>query len=384
MRVGYISPSTLPSRAANSVHVSLQCEGLAQAGAAVTLYAKRSIEREADLMPALREHYGIDPSDIRAVSYYSASSRAMSARIAALALATMNEEGWPDAIISRNLYASFVLAVVQRQPLIFETHQLECGIRKAMQRAIFARPWVTTLVISQQLAMYLEQHHGSQPARVLVLHDAAAEGIQPIPVAERRRHLVHFVPASNGSWDAVCGYFGHLYQGRGIEIIEQMASERPSVLFIVYGGTEADVATRRKANVLPNLIFGGHIPHPAARKIMLCMDVLLMPYQASVSIGVSGHDTARWMSPMKMFEYMASGVPIVASDLPVLREILKDGHNAVLVPPAVPRAWIAAVDRLLLHRAWGLSLGDRAHEEYRANHTWRRRGQRILQAAASL
>jgi hypothetical protein len=385
MRVAYVSPSMLPSRAANSVHVSLQCEGLVRAGAAaVTLYAKRSVERDADLMPALREHYGIDTSHIRGVSYYSANDRAMNVRIAALALASMKKEGWPDAIISRNLYASFALAVLQRRPLIFETHQLERGIRKVMQGAILAQPRVTTLVISQKLAACLAEYHGRQPSRLLVLHDAAVDGIVPINVAERRRRLERLVPIASGSWEGVCGYFGHLYRGRGIEIIERMARERPRCLYLVYGGTENDVEAQRKANRLPNLIFGGHVPHRAAREIMLCVDVLLMPYQESVSIGISGHDTARWMSPMKMFEYMASGVPIIASDLPALREILKDGHNAILVPSSMAEAWIAALDRLLLDPASGLSLGTRAHEEYQAHYTWRRRGERILQAASAL
>src|SRR5688500_6277344 len=85
MRVQYVSPSTLPSRAANSVHVPLQCEGLVRAGAEVTLYAKRSVKSESELMSALRESYGIDPAGIRVVSYYSSSERAVNVRIAALA-----------------------------------------------------------------------------------------------------------------------------------------------------------------------------------------------------------------------------------------------------------------------------------------------------------
>ena len=61
-----------------------------------------------------------------------------------------------------------------------------------------------------------------------------------------------------------------------------------------------------------------------------------MPYQAKVSIGVKGHDTGRWMSPMKMFEYMAAGVPVISSDLAVLREILINEKNALLVSPPIP------------------------------------------------
>jgi glycosyltransferase involved in cell wall biosynthesis len=114
------------------------------------------------------------------------------------------------------------------------------------------------------------------------------------------------------------------------------------------------------------------------------MDVLLMPYQKSVSIGVARQDTARWMSPMKMFEYMASGVPLVSSDLPVLREVLEEGRNALLVAPSDPQAWVAAVDRLAVDAGFAAHLGATAHANYREHHTWAARARRLLEAAEEL
>ena len=68
-----------------------------------------------------------------------------------------------------------------------------------------------------------------------------------------------------------------------------------------------------------------------------------MPYQRNVSIGIKGSNTADWMSPLKLFEYMSSGVPIISSDLPVLREILEDRRNALLVPPKNFDSWDEAL-----------------------------------------
>lgn len=380
MRVHYISPSVLPSRAANAVHVVMQCDALARAGTEITLYAKRQDPDEAFLPNLLEKAYGVDASGWRMVTHYSPVSRADNLRIAANALSNIWRGHTPDVVLSRNLYAAYVLAVLQRHPLIFETHQLEYGIRKVMQRAIMSCPWVTTVVISQSLEYHLTRHHGTPPSRPLVLHDAAPSGMRPVVPGERRGRLEGIVSDALGDWRAVCAYFGHLYAGRGIEIIEAMAKARPQILFLVFGGNETEVSQRRAANGLVNLRFAGHLPHTVARQAMVSADILLMPYQDSVSIGVKHHDTAAWMSPMKMFEYLAAGVPIISSDLPVLREVLKHGQNAMLVAAGDPTAWIAALDRLLSEPDLAMRLGRAGHADYLAHYTWDKRAKALLRA----
>jgi hypothetical protein len=282
------------------------------------------------------------------------------------------------------LYAAFYWAVLRRQPLLFETHQLETGFKKWMQRSIMSKAWVTTVVISERLADFLCSHHGVSPRRTLVLHDAARDGIATVSPERRRLVLEELYPLERSDWQAACGYFGHLYAGRGVEIIESMALARPDCLFLIYGGNEIDVDRRRAHNGLNNLRYMGHVAHPVALRVMSALDVLLMPYQASVSIGVAGHDTARWMSPMKMFEYMASGVPIISSDLPVLREVLHNGVNALLVPPDSVSSWVAALDSLIINPGLGCRLGATAHADYLAHHTWTQRALCLMQAASKL
>jgi glycosyltransferase involved in cell wall biosynthesis len=378
MRLVYISPSVVPSRAANSVHVVMQCEALINKGADVVLYARRAIPKEEDLPDTILSAYGVDLCKARIVSFYSRFKLATNLRIAVHALWDLMRRKWPDAIISRNLYASYFIGVVTRRAVLFETHQLEIGFRKLLQGEIMSCPWVTTIVISNKLKDYLEQHHGIEPARTLVLHDAAPDGIEPIPRSARRDKLIETLPAIEGHWDSICGYFGHLYSGRGVEVIEGMAKARPHILFLLFGGNEDDVLIKKKSNRLTNLIYIGHVPHQVAQQAMRSVDVLLMPYQQNVSIGVAGHDTARWMSPMKMFEYMASGVPIISSDLPVLREVLVDERNAILVSPSDRDEWCEALDRLLADSSLAGSLGQHAHQDYKDRHTWGARARAIL------
>ena len=384
MKLVYISPSTVPSRAANSVHVVMQCAALINKGSDVVLFARRAIPNDEDLSDTILTAYGVDLRKARIVSFYSRFQLATNLRIAVHALWDLMRRKWPDALISRNLYASFLIGFVMRRPVLFETHQLEIGFRKLLQRGTMLCPWVTTIVVSNKLKYYLEQHHGIGPARILVLHDAAPDGIEPIPRSARRDQLTETLPGIEGHWESICGYFGHLYPGRGVEVIEEMAKARPHVLFLLFGGNEDDVLIKKKSNRLTNLIYIGHVPHQVAQQAMRSVDVLLMPYQENVSIGVAGHDTARWMSPMKMFEYMASGVPIISSDLPVLREILIDGVNALLVSPNNVTAWNKALDRLLTDKDFANSLSACAHHDYSTHHTWSHRARCLLDAAKEL
>lgn len=384
MLVHYISPSLLPSRSANSVHVIQQCNALADTGTKVRLYAKRTVVSEQELTQKLDENYGIIPNKLELKTYFSNSTRGDVMRIAALALRYLLFSSKKDVVLSRNLYAAYVLAILLRRPIIFETHQIEIGFRKKMQKALMRCPHVITVVISDILEQLLEEAHEVKISRPLVLHDAAPAGIEPINPNLRREKLAETLDETLDKWQSVCGYFGHLYAGRGIEVIQQMAKNRPSCLFLIYGGNEEDVIRQRNNNTLDNIYYMGHVPHPVAQLAMKSVDVLLMPYQKSVSIGVVGHDTARWMSPMKMFEYMATGVPIISSDLPVLHEVLTHEKNCMMVPPADADAWINALDKISEDREFANSLGRVAHADYVSQHTWHRRAEALLKAAKDL
>ena len=359
----------------------MQTRALADCGATVTLYACRSVADEADLPAAVARQYGTASSGIRFVTVFTRSSRALNLRIALLAVRHLATARRPQLVICRNLYAAYILGVLARRQIIVELHDIETGIRGLLQRAVLRQPGIRFVSISHQLLEFAAQKHGVTVPRAQVLRDAAPAGITPLPWDRRRAQLLEFVPGAREIRDGVCGYIGHLHAGRGVELIEALAERRPNVLFLIAGGHEADIAARRARNRRSNLVFLGHLPHDAALQLAKCVDVLLMPYQKSVSLGVGRYDTARWMSPMKMFEYMAAGVPIVSSDLPVLREVLSHDANALLVPPDDVEAWGKAIDRLLSDTALSRRLASTAHSQYQRQHTWEHRARALLAAS---
>jgi glycosyltransferase involved in cell wall biosynthesis len=102
-----------------------------------------------------------------------------------------------------------------------------------------------------------------------------------------------------------------------------------------------------------------------------------MPYQQVVYVDAKRKvSTANYMSPMKMFEYMASQRAIISSDLPVLREVLNE-TNARLCPPDDVEAWIVAIRELISAPQVAAQLSQRAYQDVQ-EHTWQKRVQRIL------
>ena len=154
--------------------------------------------------------------------------------------------------------------------------------------------------------------------------------------------------------------------------------QAPFADFHVVGGLERDIE-RWKAELdgQPNISFHGFVPHARTAAYIAAFDVVLLPNQQRITWHKAGGDIGQWTSPLKMFEYMSAGKPIVSSDLPVLREVLQDGRNALLCAPDDIPAWQAALERLN-DQALRAALGQRALADFTAQYSWQRRAEAIL------
>ena len=81
--------------------------------------------------------------------------------------------------------------------------------------------------------------------------------------------------------------------------------------------------------------------------------------------------------PLKLFEYMAAGVPILATDLPSIREVLRHGENAWLIPPGDPKALAEGIRHLLENPELARRLAERARGDVQ-KYTWKHRAETIL------
>ena len=379
MNVFYISPSIIPSRTANAVHVVHMCDGLRKARANTRLFFGTELTDSRGLAREISDRYGVDVDGISLKPVRVRSQRALALRITLRAVLEFLRESLkgsvPDVIFSRNLYAAVLFACACPGRLIYETHQIETGLRGRLQGFLVKRAGVFTVVISDALRRMIADTFRVPVGRIHVAHDAVNDGL----VCEEDRVSLRQRESGAPSQTLRVGYFGHLFKGRGIEVITGLAMRFPDVEFLVYGGSDELVAWHVANNPAKNCHFMGFVTHAKVTALMRGMDVLLMPYQRSVSIEASGRsDTAKYMSPMKMFEYMASGVPFIASRLPVLEEVLGCGRNCLLADPENIEEWSERLREMIASPELRQSLAVSARQDVIDNYTWVSRAQSLL------
>ena len=175
------------------------------------------------------------------------------------------------------------------------------------------------------------------------------------------------------------GFTGHIYPGRGADLLFELAKRMPDVNFLWVGGTPDEVAYWRdqleEAGV-SNVVMTGFMEHSRLPFYQSASDVLLMPYGRSISAS-SGQDIAEVINPMKMFDYMAAGRAILSADLPVIHEVLNES-NAVFCEPGDADAWERTLRDLLADKSRRLALGAQARKDV-SGYTWVARAERALE-----
>ena len=228
-----------------------------------------------------------------------------------------------DSIYSRNLYFSFILALL-RIKHIYEVHSIEKGrIQSLFLNTIVSSHSVSKIFISDSLrqmfynsylnGLALIDHDASLP---LELNDLASKQLLDIfPDAETSPDLSNLLTSTKYK----LFYAGTFAQGRGIEILLSLAFKLPNCDFILLGDS---LTYLYNTQLPPNVFLIGALPHPQVLTIAAHCHILLMPYQRGLSISKFSIDSFDWMSPLKLFDYLRTGKPIITSFSSSLYEVL--------------------------------------------------------------
>jgi glycosyltransferase involved in cell wall biosynthesis len=372
MRIAFIATSQVPSRTANSIQVMKVCDSFSALGHKVRLFLpgpKPVISWEA-----LQQHYGI--SSVFLVSWLN-SVRLLRRYDFALQ-AILSAGRWRANFYYIWTLQAAALASTLGRPTILEMHdQPPARFGPTLfKRYLRGSGALRLLPITKSLQIWLRREYQNEKLDAISL-------VSPMGVNLEDYASVPDVPTLRKELNLregfTSGYTGHLYSGRGMELLYELAKRNPRVNFVWIGGEpEAVRVWRRRSDQenIRNLQILGFVEQSRIPSYQMACDLLLMPYERSISVS-SGGDTALFASPMKAFEYLASGKAIITSDLPVLREVLNE-ENAVLLPPDDIESWDLTIKKLFADEERRESLGKRARQDA-AGYSWKERARRVLE-----
>jgi len=268
-----------------------------------------------------------------------------------------------------------IISLLAKIPVLIELHGPPEGRFGPVLFRLFQRlPGKKRLLpITHALASQMQVHFGSDPRLMQVSPNGVdLERYANLPAPATAREMLGLPTA------ITAGYTGHLYPGRGMGLLVELARCFPAVNFLWVGGQPADVSLWRDRLVtenISNIILTGFVENERLPLYQAAADILLMPYEKVIS-GSSGGDSTSYASPMKMFEYMASQRAIISSDLPVIREVLNPS-NAMLCPAEDVKAWSHALTALLGEPKQRRTLAEQAWRDIQP-YTWQERARRAL------
>ena len=381
MRILYFADIRFPLERANGIQTMETCHALGARGHRVSLVVKPDTQTPPRDPFAF---YGLEKTSALVIERASAPAGAgLIARVGYMSFmfGRVFGTGRADVIMTRDLGVASALVQMpasMRAPVVYESHGYAPDVAAALPALVAtARPaspsklkrlarreeavWKQAdgyVTITSALAQDLEDRFGSRETLAVIPDGMRTPGpLTPLPM------------------DAVAAYAGHLYAWKGVDVFLRALAMAPGVRGLIVGGHEAEPDLARVKDLARDLrveervTFTGLVTPSTVPALLATAMVLVLPNPASAI-------STRFTSPLKLFEYMAAGRAIVASDLPSIREVLTHEESALLVAPGDAAAVASAIERLAADRPLAERLARVAHA-VSAGYTWARRAERL-------
>lgn len=356
-KIFYIHPGRMPRQNASSIQVNHQCSAFSKIINLVLICPMVSSKKKYQNYYGINSNFEIIPLKFRDYTF--------GGYIWALEASLLAKEKKPDLVYTRDIAVSFFCTLLNI-PNIIEIHQdlsTFSFILKIFFRWSTKKDHCNIVAISKNLGKYLSNEMGVHRKKIIIAHDAAPEISKP-GIKKKFNKPVKV------------GYVGSLHKGKGIEIILPLAKKFQMCQFHIVGGTKEQI-NKAKITASKNIIFHGHMIQKKAFQLLKKFDIVLAPYSNIVRGGTPGN-LAKWMSPLKIFEYMAFQKPIICSKLTPLLEIGKNDETMIFCSPNNIDDWKMKLKNLLLNPKKAFKLGINARKLYEKKFTYKIRADKII------
>jgi len=352
LKLIYCSYSAIPSKTANSIAVMKQCAALARKNALTVILIQGKLPGKYDKL------YGVPKMNVILLPSFMLWFNELGLRLYVTLYALMHKD---SIVYSRDVFINSTLCRF-RVPNYYEIHQLRHqrlnNFNKRFQKSlnIIARSTFTRKIICISNKLKNEcVSIGIPKDKLNVLHsgvdlsDSLSKNAQiEIPLFDKTQ--------------PVAIYAGSLQRGKGIDTIVAMAHLASNYNFLIVGGEKGDI------HELVNLRHIPFVSHPNVMKLLESADFLLLPME---------DNDCQYHSPLKLFEYLAAGKVLIASDIDDIREIIVNEQNGMLAEPSNPHSFIEKMETV----SSDMELRSRIEEnaiKTANNFSWEHRSESIL------
>lgn len=372
----YLSGARLPSKKAHVIQQVRMCQAFSRAGEEVTLLTPRN-PSVTTTWSQLSDFYGLEvPFNIQEAPTLSSDRSipipnvpntdhmGMATWLIYRFLTGRFSPG--DIVYSRNPFPTwFFLHAVKASSrrgdiaVWFEQHQPTRGLNDDFYSLLDG-----LVCISHRQYDLVAQHHALGTLPIHVAHDGVDLSLyEHLSKPAAREQLGIAIDES------IVMYTGHLYESKGVETLVSAAHDIDATCYIV-GGYEEDIKRIRTTMAIPpNVHFTGFVPPGQVPLYQTAADVLVAT--------VADDTQMEYFSPLKLFEYMATGNPLVVCHRQEYEEFLTNGQTALFVSPEESKELSDAINRLMYDSTLRRRLGERARERVE-QYRWEVRASDIL------
>ena len=356
MKITYIAETSLTNKSAYTHHVLKMCDSFCKKGDVKLIIPY--VEKDLNFKTIKKKFLLKSKKNILIKSILKNKiSNFLSRLLFGYKTANYIKNSNSDLIITRSLISSFFLCIFGIKHFL-EIHTELKGITKFLLiylNYINSEFIIKVILITKSLSKKFPKLNKK---KIIILHDAI--------------DLKDFKYKKNRNTIKSISYVGSFHKGKGIELILKLANEFDKIQFNIYGDPLGKIYRKTK-----NVKIFGYIDYNKVPLILSNSDVLILP-SADIQFGRAKNlNISNYNSPLKMFDYLASGKVILSSKRVGICEILKHNYNSVIVDKYELKFWSIALKKILLKKYNLFKLRKNSLKTAK-KHTWDKRVESIL------
>ena len=318
MRISYLFNSSIPSSNPGSIQVANMCSALREMSHEVNL-----ITPKTGLNISISKFYGLKKTPkIKQINFFKKFPLGFNYYLFSIASIIYAIFIKTDLYITRNFFTLYLLTILKRKVIIEIHHDLSSEGR--IIRFLYNNfnilnnhNIIKIIAITKGVEKFLIDELKVSPKKIQILSSATGLKFKFKKMVKKNKYNI--------------GYFGSLEKSKGSEFLIKLSKLDKNNNYFIYGGSYSDAKKLNCRYQASNLKINKSIEYSKLNKYMSEMDILVIPSDRSIikSLGGVGN-ISKYTSPMKLFDYLASGKLIIVNDLKVYREIITHNKNCII------------------------------------------------------